>query len=150
MTDIREAKSSDIDDLVSLLYSDFRGKRHLVQKDIEKALSDAIESKERTILVSVNDAEKIQGYILCHWCPFPFRAPREGYISDLLIDGEIRGKGIGSELLKRIEEEARKKNCCRLMLNNDKETESYKRDFYKKNGFEERTGIANVVKMLKE
>ena len=59
-----------------------------------------------------------------------------------------RGLGIGTELMRAVEREARKRGCCRIMLNNPHKSEAYKRGFYIKLGFNERTDFANYVKPL--
>ncbi|MBN2443577.1 MAG: GNAT family N-acetyltransferase [Spirochaetales bacterium] len=69
----------------------------------------------------------------------------ELYISDLLIDQNHRGKGIGNILLKKAEELASQHGCVRLMLNNSKDSESFRRSFYKKYGFNERIYFAHFV-----
>jgi len=56
-----------------------------------------------------------------------------------------RGQGIGSQLLEVMKAEARKRGCSRLMLINLRKRESYQRQFYRKQGWEEREGVANFV-----
>ena len=72
------------------------------------------------------------------------------YISDLFIDKQVRGQGIGQQLIIKASEIAEKNMCERMMLNNPKEYESYKRSFYSKLGFIERNNFANFVKNLRE
>jgi GNAT superfamily N-acetyltransferase len=49
-------------------------------------------------------------------------------------------------LLEVIEAEAKERGCSRLMLLNLRQRESYRREFYKKHGWEERPGVANFIR----
>ena len=73
---------------------------------------------------------------------------KELYISDLLIKKDRRGRGIGTKLLSEIERIAKKSGVKRIMLNNNKNEESYKSNFYKKHNFIERENISNFIKYL--
>ena len=76
----------------------------------------------------------------------PMLPGREGYISDLIVGADWRGRGIGSSLLEAVEKEAAGRGCVRLTLNNRVDRESYHRSFYPKAGFRERTEFANFAK----
>jgi len=96
----------------------------------------------------INESKKIIGYIILHIINFPMLCGKELYISDLFVDNKDRGKGIGKKLLSFAEDIAVKNKCERLILNNPKEYESYKRSFYSKFGFVERIEFANFIKNL--
>lgn len=89
-----------------------------------------------------------EAYIIGHFISFPILGGLECYISDLLVNPGTRSGGYGTKLLQCLEDEARSRGCVRLMLNNLKSMESYKRQFYIKKGFQERTQVANMVKIL--
>ena len=89
------------------------------------------------------------GYISIHWLPYLFFKGPEGYISELYVSVNKRGRGVGTSLLKKAIEDAIARKCIRLSLLNDKNQDSYKRGFYKKNGWEERTDMANLVCWIK-
>lgn len=99
-------------------------------------------------LLVVSEGSEIMGFIHFHIIPFPMIVGRECYISDLLVKDEERGNGVGSILLDAAERIAKKMECSRMMLNNLKDADSYKMEFYKKKGFTEREGVANFVKVL--
>ncbi|MEY4348324.1 MAG: hypothetical protein RIS43_743, partial [Actinomycetota bacterium] len=56
-----------------------------------------------------------------------------------------RGRGIGTSLLNHIIDEAKARKAARIMLNNDRERDSYERGFYAKHGFVERENMANFA-----
>jgi len=55
----------------------------------------------------------------------------------------------GKNLLARIQADADQRGCSRLMLINNRERESYKKNFYRKCGWTERDQIANFIYRLK-
>lgn len=110
-------------------------------------IGNVISSEYSSGFKSVSN-NKISGYIIMHIISFPMISGKELYISDLFICSKQRGKGIGRQMLQKAEELAKQNNCTRLMLNNNNESISYERLFYKKNGFKERTVFSNFVKKL--
>ena len=92
--------------------------------------------------------DSVVGFTVVHWIPFMWLHGMEGYISEMLVQANHRGRGVGNQLLARVEDEARELGCFRLMLNNFHVQESYKREFYAKNGFTERHGVGSFVKEL--
>jgi ribosomal protein S18 acetylase RimI-like enzyme len=106
------------------------------------------DSANHTIYVARSAEGEILGYVAVHWIPFPILSRVEGYVSDLLVAAAARGQSAGRALLTAVEAEARARDCVRLMLNNRHTAESYRRGFYAKAGFTERTGMANFVKEL--
>jgi GNAT superfamily N-acetyltransferase len=56
-----------------------------------------------------------------------------------------RGQGIGSLLIEEVIKQAKRKDCSRLMVANNRNRLSYDKKFYKKNGFIEREHIANFI-----
>ncbi len=107
------------------------------------AMCDADDS--HSVFVASSPAGEILGYGAVHWLPYLILAGPEGYVSELFVHEAHRGQGIGSQLLKVMEAEARKRGCSRLMLINLRKRESYQRQFYHKQGWEEREGVANFV-----
>ena len=97
------------------------------------------------VYVAENADGEIAGYVAVHWLPYLMLAGPEGYVSELFIRESDRGQGIGTRLLEVAKKEAETRGCTRLMLLNMQERESYRREFYKKRGWEERPGAANFV-----
>jgi GNAT superfamily N-acetyltransferase len=52
---------------------------------------------------------------------------------------------VGTRLLAAVKEEARKRGCARLSLLNGRTRPSYQREFYRKDGWQERETMANFI-----
>ena len=117
-----------------------------IQSQSAELLSRCLSESSCTAYVVVNP--DVVGYVVVHWIPFICLKGTEGYISELLVNAGHRGQGVGQRLMAEIEREARSRACFRLMLNNFRAQESYKRGFYTKLGFVERDGVGNFVKAL--
>ncbi|AFG37119.1 GNAT family N-acetyltransferase [Spirochaeta africana] len=98
--------------------------------------------------VAVDENRVPRGYLNAHIGWFPLLGGEELYVSDLLVDEQLRGQRIGSTLLRAAEDWAVARGCVRIMLNNLKSDHSYDRGFYVSQGFEEREHVANMVKKL--
>jgi len=111
-------------------------------------LCDADES--HTVLVAEDEEGKAVGYISVHWLPYLLLSGPEGYVSEVFVEEEARGKGVGAALIDDVKEYALAKNCSRLMLLNNRERPSYEMDFYTRLGFVERPEMANLVMPLEQ
>jgi GNAT superfamily N-acetyltransferase len=119
--------------------------RERVHAHVRLLLADASHS-----LYLAQDAERrIVGYASVHWLPYLFLPGPEGYVSELFVAELARGAGVGTRLLEVVKTEARARGCSRLSLLNMRDRESYRRAFYTKDGWEERTDAANFVFDLK-
>jgi GNAT superfamily N-acetyltransferase len=98
-----------------------------------------------TVLVAEDEEGAASGYISVHWLPYLLLTGPEGYISEIFVKEEARGKGIGRALMNDVKELAITKNCSRLMLLANRTREAQERDFYIQLGFEEREQMANFV-----
>ncbi len=114
---------------------------------IERSLKDP---DGHTLLVAEDKDGNVAGFVNVHWVPFIMLAGIEGYVSDMFVSPSASGMGAGSLLLSAVMEEGGKRDCFRLMVTNGKEKPSYKRGFYKKMGWTERSQVANFVYYYKE
>jgi GNAT superfamily N-acetyltransferase len=115
------------------------------QERVARHLAMCDADNSHSVFVAQNPAGEILGYGAVHWLPYLILAGPEGYVSELFVQESHRGQGIGSQLLEVMKAEARKRGCSRLMLINLRKRESYQRQFYRKQGWEEREGVANFV-----
>jgi GNAT superfamily N-acetyltransferase len=112
-----------------------------VRDRLEACLADG----SHAVFVAESDEKKIVGYVSVHWLPYLFMGGPEGYVSELFIAKDARGKGIGRQLLEAVKEQARQRGCSRLSLINLRRRESYQRRFYLKAGWQEREDAANFI-----
>lgn len=94
--------------------------------------------------VAVLDGQ-IVGYVAFHDILYYFLSGPEVYVSELFVLTEYRNKNIGNSLVNKVKEYARSIQAERLMLITGRGRESYKRQFYKKNGWQERESLSNFI-----
>lgn len=151
---IRKVKESDCDQLIDLLnnigwFDEFLSKpKDFLKNKITNDIRYSLAGNQNSIYIAVND-NYILGYASVHWLQYLFLDGPEGFITELFVRTEARGKGIGKALLEIIKEEAGKLNCSRLSLLNGRNSEAYERKFYQNQGFIERDQSANLILKLK-
>ena len=106
-------------------------------------LADADDS--HTVLVAEDAAGVAVGYVSVHWLPYLMLEGPEGYVSEVFVREEARGKGVGSALMNDVKEYAGAKGCSRLMLLNNGERDSRGHEFYTTLGFEEQPEMATLI-----
>lgn len=147
---IAPLEPSDIDELVAFIV-DYKRERNTDLTEaqalgLRPAAEQVIQSENSYAYKYAAEGKKLSGYMIVHIVGFPMIGGKELYISELFIGADERAKGIGRRFIEKAEEIAKMHNCNRIMLNNPKEYESYKRAFYSKLGFTERVNFANFVK----
>ena len=154
---IRKAVTEDAVKMGEILrdigWSERRNKMNIeeVSDPIKDLINYCIEDpKGHTMIVAVDENDKVIGFTNVHWVPFIMLGSWEGYVSDVFVSPNAGGKGAGSALVKYVMEEGEKRGCMRLMLTNGKEKPSYKTGFYKKLGWTERPKVANFVYYYRE
>ena len=151
MTAIRKATVDDARELAVLLQglgwfeSLSAGAIGTLTEQVKARLGECLADDSHLILVAEDANGKIAAYGSVHWLPYLFLSGPEGYVSELFVNAEARGKGIGRELLGAIEKTARARGCQRLSLINLRSRESYQRQFYIKAGWRERSEAANFI-----
>ena len=148
---IRRAVIDDAPQLARLLQEIgwFEAFRDRDMKDsvtmVEGRLRQCLNDASHSVYVAQWPSGEIAGYASVHWLPYLFMAGPEGYVSELFVRDDARGQGVGRQLLRIIEVEARGRGCQRLSLINLRNRESYQRQFYLKAGWHERSEAANFV-----
>ena len=143
---VREAHEPDLAALRSLVVAWISERGQKPDGDlVGSMILECIRESDHTMLVA-QVGDTLAGYAAVHWISMPMLPGREGYVSDLVVAADWRGRGIGSNLLRAVEQEAVDRACIRLTLNNRTDRESYERGFYPREGFRERTDFANFVK----
>ncbi|MDH5231706.1 MAG: GNAT family N-acetyltransferase [Gammaproteobacteria bacterium] len=148
---IRSVKRTDGSDISRILdqlgwfNQDENVNENSCQTRIAGALDLFLSSPDHEAFVAELGHGKLIGYMTVHWSPYFFLDGIEGLISELFIDENHRGKGIGSQLINHVKKLANYRDCSRLMLINSRSRDSYQRQFYEKQGFRERPEVANFV-----
>jgi GNAT superfamily N-acetyltransferase len=148
---IRKAEATDVPAIADLLkslglFAHINNEPlTITQNRVLKHLTLCNADDSHLILVAQTPDGEIAGYCAVHWLPYLILTGPEGYVSELFIRDKFRGQGIGSQLLEIVKTEARNRGCSRLMLLNMRTRESYQRQFYAKQGWEERPDAANFV-----
>ncbi len=117
-----------------------------IQKTIEKSLSD----DRHIIWVAEESNGTVVGYLAFHWNPSLKHPGPEGYLSEIFVREDRRGKGVGKKLVDTAVEEGRRQGCYRLTANNRRMRESYARKYFSKSGWQERADSANFVLLLND
>ena len=101
---------------------------------VRQHISLCLADDSHSAFVAEDEEQKVIGYASVHYLPYFFLPGPEGYVSELFISAETRGKGVGTALLEMVISEAQKRGCARLSLINSRTRESYIRQFYEKHG----------------
>ena len=120
----------------------------LVAAKVGDRLSRCLADDNQSILGIDDGTGGLLGYASVHWRWYMFLEGREGYVSELFVRADVRGRGLGRMLLRAVEAEAVKRDCRRLLLINGRKKESYRRRFYAKHGWREMTGVAAFQRPL--
>ncbi len=111
------------------------GQKRLIQENTKQFLFDGI-SKDTAVVWTAVFSERIVGMGFVNffslppndWCP----SGKTAYIGGLYVLPELRRQGIASELLSHLVEEAKARECQRILLHASDEG----RPLYEKFGFE--------------
>lgn len=107
------------------------------EKYFEKTLEEVKKCNGKILLYKNN--EKIVGLIVGlinndETERYDFKAPKRGRITELVVDKNYRGKGIGKELLLKMKEHLKSNGCEKIMIAVFGYNEGAIK-FYKDNGF---------------
>lgn len=107
------------------------------EKYFEKTMEDVKRCNGKILLFE--DNEKIVGLIIGiinnnETKRYDFNAPKRGRITELVVDKEYRGKGIGKKLLLEMKEYLKSNGCEKILIAVFGYNESAIK-FYKENGF---------------
>jgi GNAT superfamily N-acetyltransferase len=152
---IRQVSAQDARQLAELLreigwFESFKNDPfEAVSRQVRLHIEQCLADNSHSIFVAEPRDGKIVGYGSVHWLPYLFLKGPEGYVSELFVRESARGQGVGRELLRNIETEARARRCTRLSLINLRNRESYTRQFYVKAAWKERAEAANFIYQIR-
>ncbi len=139
---IREFKEPDSQGLIFLLREQFKETpASRLEKRVISCLN-ALEAKASTLLIAHSSNHAIIGYILIQWIHELWADSSEAFISSLFVQEEWRLKGVGNNLLEAAIQEAQKRSCARIFLENNCNSLMYRKNFYAKRGWKEKEDIS--------
>lgn len=107
---IQRATISDIDSIVKVTRT--KENRKALPWVMKVALKDAIEHPKSDVLLVAKDENKgVLGFIRLH-C----RRDKKATIHEIAVLDNFKGKGIGTELLKKAKKKVKEKDCNRIGL----------------------------------
>lgn len=135
MSGTRRATYEDIPSLVRLLQQlfcvesdfDFDADKH------RKGLELLIASTKDVVLVAVDEG-RVVGMLTCQVAISTVQGGLAGVVEDVVVDSELKGRGIGKKLLMALEEWAKLQGITRLQLLADQDNKPALQ-FYEKAGW---------------
>ena len=129
---IAQLERTDLEEL-SKLYQQLIPNEVSIEK-MESVFERNKNNKNHIALVA-RENSKLLGTLMAYICEMYFGQCRSFMvIEDLVVDQNLRGKGIGSSLMEVAESKARENNCSYIMLITDNDREE-SQNFYKKLGY---------------
>ena len=125
--------ASAVVDLLDMYCRDFFGKGAPLGEDVRQRLIPGLKKAGGTCFLA-QDGEAFVGLAICLPSFSSFRARPLLNIHDIAVVPDQRGKGIGRALLSAIEEEARRRGCCKVTLE-VRSDNALARDLYRRCGF---------------
>ncbi|MFN6474060.1 MAG: GNAT family N-acetyltransferase [Nostoc sp. SerVER01] len=116
-----------------------------VVSQIQQHISQCAADDSHSVYVAESPQKGVIGYITVHWIPCLFIERLRGYVSDLFIQEDSRGQGVGSKLLAVVISESQLKGCHSVTALTRRERESYKQGFYSKQGWVERGNVVDFI-----
>lgn len=108
-TDVTENLSRQAEDLFNILNSEIK----------QKNLSEVFNPKNEIVFACCMDGEKLAGMALM--ATYTVISGYKGWVEDVVVDPNYRGKGLGRKLMNKLLEEGKKKGLSEILLfSNDK------------------------------
>lgn len=128
---IRTATPADINQILSLQTQIYRTEKiaDSAKEALEKQLAD-----ETSEVMVAEDSGKIVGTGTIYYIEVAIRARPYAFLEGFVVNKNMRGRGIGTALLKEAADHARAKNCYKILFTSGTDrTDAHK--LYEKLGF---------------
>jgi ribosomal protein S18 acetylase RimI-like enzyme len=121
---IRAARMDDIDQLVSLLSVLFSIEKDFeVRPALQRAGLHLLLGSPTALVLVAESAEKVVGMVTLQVVVSTAEGGLSGLVEDFVVLREFRGRGVGSALMRRLEQLARRFGLSRIQLLADKTNE---------------------------
>ena len=133
---LRQATADDVQAIVDLIRDDDLGKsREVAADDRHQASFEAIASDKNQLLAVAELDGRVVGCFQLTFIPGMSRyGALRGQIEAVRVARELRGKGIGQQMMNWAIERCRERNCALVQLTSDRTRERAHR-FYEQLGF---------------
>ena len=133
---LREAKIDDISELCELLNylfeqeEEFKPNTEIQSEGLRRIISNS----DIGVIVIAIDSNKVMGMVNILYTVSTALGGRVAILEDMVVSPKMRGKGVGSELMKFTLDIAKKNGCKRITLLTDFDNDGAHR-FYQHHGF---------------
>ena len=142
---IRKAKKSDLRQIAEIYRTAYSEKPYNEKWSAKNAKTRILSCfKNCSLLVVEDKKEGIVGFSV--YFVYNWEKGKTGYIDDLVVKKGFRGKGIGKELMGRVEEELKKKKVKEICLESNPKSRVF--SYYKRKGYKDKGWIA-MAKIIK-
>lgn len=142
---IRKAKKPDTNQISEIYKTAYSEKPYNEKWNYKNAKARILDCLKNSNILIIEDKKKnIMGFVI--YDTFKWEKGKTGYIDDLVIKKELRGKGLGKTLMKKAEERLKKKKVKEIWLQSNPKSRVF--NFYKKKGYKE-TGWVCLAKTIK-
>ena len=131
---LRPAQSDDVENIALMM--DYLG-YPARPPELKLILSDILSNPAMKIFLAVYTNGKPIGLINLHCYPALRLKGYQVSIEELVVHPDFRGQGVGERLLNFAREYAKEKGAVRLEVTTSNKRESFRRQFYEKNGLED-------------
>lgn len=132
--DVNTELAKQVKDLFNLLNSEIK------QKD----LSELFNPKNDIVFAYCMDGERMAGMALM--CTYTVISGYKGWVEDVVVHNDYRGKGLGRKLMNKLLEEGKKKGLSEILLfSNEKRQAAI--NLYKSLDFEQKHSGLYILKM---
>ena len=134
MEKIRKAILEDLDEIIYLLADDNLGKtREGSSESYKKVFIELLSSEYFDVFVMERNKEIIGCYQIMYLPHISFKGTKRGQIESVRIKADLRGNGLGTQLMKHAIEIAKTKGCGIFQLTSNKERKEANK-FYRELG----------------
>ncbi|MDC0980395.1 GNAT family N-acetyltransferase [Bdellovibrionales bacterium] len=123
---IRKAKDSDLDQVIELLHDDTFGQNRESISDSDEStykevFSELCQSKYSDVFVMEKDQSIIGCYQMMYLPHLSFKGTKRAQVESVRIKSELRGQGLGSQMMKHAIDIAKEAGCGIFQLTSNKE-----------------------------
>ncbi len=122
MNEIRKAELNDLEAVVDLLTDDLFGKtREGSIEDYKDVFNELLDSDYFDVFVMVDDGDLIGCYQIMYLPHLSFKGTKRCQVESVRIRADLRGNGLGTQLMKHAIDVAKKSGCGIFQLTSNKE-----------------------------